>query len=101
MERVDSNSSVESLFTSSLDNVLVGANSSGFEGFGRQLLVLVGNEMAAEGEVVDRGLLSSEIVDSDLGVGDTTVVSRLGEPKCKQAVFTSRVERYRANVSIR
>jgi len=34
VERVDPDPQVESLFTSSLDNVLVGTNSSGFESFG-------------------------------------------------------------------
>jgi co-chaperonin GroES (HSP10) len=71
---------VESLFTGSLDNVLVGANSSSLQSLGGQLLVLVGNEMATEGEVVDIGPLSSQIKDSNLGVGDTTIVSGLGEP---------------------
>jgi len=71
---------VESLFTGSLDNVLVGANSSSLQSLGGQLLVLVGNEMATEGKVVDIGPLSSQIKDSNLGVGDTTIVSGLGEP---------------------
>lgn len=83
VEGVDSDSHVEGLFTGSLDDVLVGANSGSLESLGRELLVLVGNEMAAEGEVIDGGLLSTEIVDSDLWVGNTTVVSRLGEPECK------------------
>ncbi len=35
--------------------------------------------MAAEGEIIDGCSLSAEIVDTDLRVGDTTVVPRLGE----------------------
>jgi len=66
---------VERLLSCSLDNVLVGTNTSGLEGLGGELLIFVRDEMTAEGEVVDRGLLSSEIIDSDLGLGDTTVVS--------------------------
>jgi len=34
--------------------------------------------MAAEGELVDVGTLTAKIENSDLGVGDTTVVPRLG-----------------------
>lgn len=45
---------------------------------GRKLLVLVGNEMDTEGEVVDTGALASEVEDLDLRVGDTTVETRLG-----------------------
>jgi hypothetical protein len=75
VERVNPDPQVESLLSGSLDNVLVGANSSSFESFRRKLLVLVRDEMATEGEVVDIGPLSSQVEDSDLGVGNTTVVS--------------------------
>jgi len=34
--------------------------------------------MAAEGELVDRGALTTQVEDTDLGVGDTTVVPTLG-----------------------
>ena len=55
------------------NDILVGANTGGFEGLGGQLLVLVGDEVNAEGEVIDVGLLTSQIEDTDLGVGNTTV----------------------------
>lgn len=79
VEGVDPDTHVEGLLTGVLDNVLVGTDTGGFESFGGKLLVLVGNKVATEGEVVDRSLLSTKIVDPDLGVGDTTVVPRLGE----------------------
>lgn len=79
MEGVDSHTEMERFFAGSLDNVLVGADTSGLEGFRGQLLVLVRDEVAAEGEVIDGCPLSAQVVDSDLGVGDTTVVPRLGE----------------------
>lgn len=69
---------MEGFLTGVLDNVLVGTDTGGFESFGGKLLVLVGNKVATEGEVIDRSLLSTKIVDPDLGVGDTTVVPRLG-----------------------
>ena len=71
---------MESFLSGGLHNVLVGANSGSLKSLGRKLLVLVRNEMAAEGEVIDGSLLSSEIIDSDLGIGDTSVVSGLWEP---------------------
>lgn len=58
-------------------NVLVGANTGSLEGLGGDLLILVGDEVNAEGELVDVGLLATEIEDANLGVGDTTVEARL------------------------
>ena len=80
VERVDTDAHVERFLAGRLDNVLVGANTGGFQRLGRELFVFVRNQVAAEGEVVDGCALAAEIVDSDLGVGDTTVVPRLGEP---------------------
>lgn len=69
---------VETLLTRVLDEVLVGANTGGLEGLGAQLLILVGDEVDAEREVVDVSLLAAKIEDANLGVGDTTVEARLG-----------------------
>ena len=69
---------METLLATVLDEVLVGANTGGLEGLGAQLLILVGDEVDAEREVVDVGTLAAEIEDPDLGVGDTTVEARLG-----------------------
>ena len=66
VEGVNSDPQVEGVLSGGLDDVLVGTNSSSLEGLGGDLLVLVGDEVAAEGEVVDGGLLSSKIEDSDL-----------------------------------
>jgi hypothetical protein len=63
---VDSDPQVESLLSGGLDDVLVGTNSGGLERLRGDLLVLVRDEMAAEGEVVDGRLLSAEIENSDL-----------------------------------
>jgi hypothetical protein len=54
-------------------DILVGANAGGFESLGGQLLVLVGDHVHAQREVIDVGLLTSQIEDTDLGVGNTTV----------------------------
>jgi len=79
VERVDPYAEVERLLASRLHNVLVGADTGGLESLRGELLILVRNEMAAEGEVVDRSLLASKIKDTDFGVGNTTVVPRFGE----------------------
>ena len=78
VEGVGSDTEVETLLTGVLDEVLVGANTGGLESLGAQLFILVGDEVNAEREVIDVRLLSAEIKNSDLGVGDTTVESRLG-----------------------
>ena len=57
--------------------VLVGANTGSLEGLRGDLLILVGDEVNAERELVDVGLLATEIEDANLGVGDTTVEARL------------------------
>lgn len=69
---------VETFLSGVLDEVLVGADTGSLEGFGAQLLILVGDEVDAEREVVDIGTLATEIEDANLGVGDTTVEARLG-----------------------
>jgi hypothetical protein len=65
--RVGTDSQVEGILaTTGLDHVLVGANTGGFKSLGTQLLVLVGDEVNAEGELIDTSTLAAEIEDSDL-----------------------------------
>jgi hypothetical protein len=78
MVGVDTDTEMETFLSGNLDEVLVGANTGGFEGLGGQLLVLVGDEVNAEREVVDAGLLATEIEDADLGVRYTAVEPALG-----------------------
>lgn len=59
-------------------NVLVGADTGGFEGFGGQLLVLVGDHVDAEREFIDVGTLAPQIENADFGIGDTAVEAGLG-----------------------
>src|SRR5271170_4449367 len=61
-----SHSHVESILTTNLRKVFVGANTTGFKGFGGQLLILVGNQMHAERELVHTSLLTTQIKDTDL-----------------------------------
>jgi hypothetical protein len=57
---------------------LVGADAGRLESLGAQLLVLVRDEVDTQREVIDAGLLATEVEDADLGVGDTAVEARLG-----------------------
>jgi hypothetical protein len=59
-------------------DILVGANTGGFESLGGQLLVLVGDQVDTGGEVVHVGLLTTKIEDTNLRVGNTTVEPGLG-----------------------
>lgn len=78
MVGVDADTEMETFLSGNLDEVLVGANTGGLESLGGQLLVLVGDQVDAEREVVDVGLLATEVEDADLGVGYTTVEPALG-----------------------
>lgn len=77
VEGVSADTKVEAFFSGVFDQVLVGANTSGLKGLGTQLLILVGDQVDTEGEVVDVGALAAKIENSDFGVGNTTVVLRL------------------------
>jgi hypothetical protein len=61
-----------------IGDILVGTNTGGFQSLRGELFIFVGDEVNAEGEVVDVGLLTSQIEDTDLGVGNTTVEPGLG-----------------------
>lgn len=54
-------------------DVLVGTDTGSFEGFGGKLFVFVGDHVDAQREVVHRGLLTTQVEDTNLGVGNTTV----------------------------
>ncbi len=56
---------------------LVGADTSGFQGFGRKLFILVRDEMNAERELVNVGLLATQVVDPDLRIRDTATEAGL------------------------
>jgi hypothetical protein len=87
--RVGADAEMETFLSCNLDEVLVGANTGGLESLRGQLLVLVGDQVDAEGEVVDAGLLATEIEDADLGVGYTTVEPALGVLKPSQSAIPS------------
>ena len=61
-----------------IEDLLVGADASGFEGFRGQLLVLVGDHVDAEGEFIDVGTFAAQIENADFGIGNTAVEAGLG-----------------------
>ena len=66
VERVHTNPQVERVFAGSLCYILVSANTGSLERFTRELLILVGDKVTAEGELIDRSTLPAEVKDTDL-----------------------------------
>ena len=66
VEGVDADPQVEGVLAGGLGDVLVGANTSCFESLAGELLVLIGDKVAAEGELVHRGTLAAKIEDTNL-----------------------------------
>jgi hypothetical protein len=77
VEWMGTDSHVETVLSSNLDHVLVGANTGGFESLRRELFILVGDEMDAEWELVDTSTLTAQIEDTNLWVWDTSVEAGL------------------------
>jgi len=74
---VETNAHVESVFADMLEHVLVHNNTSGFHTFGTQLLLLTAHQVDAQREIVGGGAAFTDIKDGDLGIGNTTQVTRL------------------------
>ena len=69
---------MEGVLSGGLGDVLVGADASSFECLARELFVFVGDEVSAEGEVIDGSTLSAQVEDPDLIL--TSVTSGKSEP---------------------
>jgi hypothetical protein len=57
--------------------MLVNGHTAGLESLGRDLLLLVTDQVSDKGKLIDRSLLGTDIKDADLGLGHTTAVPRL------------------------
>jgi hypothetical protein len=68
---------METFLSGNLDQVLVGTNTGSLKSLRAQLLILVGNQVDAQWELIDVCTLSAQVEDSDLGIRDTTVEPRL------------------------
>jgi hypothetical protein len=77
VEGVSTHAEVETVLTAVLGEGLVGGDTAGLKSLRGELLELIGDKVDDEGEVLDAGPLVTDVVDTDLGVGDTTAVPRL------------------------
>ena len=75
---MDTASHVEVILAHVLGQILVASDTTGLQCFGGDLLDLIGHDVHDEGEVGGGGFLAADVVDADLGIGDTTVVAGLG-----------------------
>ena len=71
MEGVNPNPQVEGILAGELGHVLVAGNSRRLESLAGNVFLLPGDEVDAEGELVDALLLHADVIDSDLRVGHT------------------------------
>lgn len=77
MEGMGADADVVSVLSDRLGQVLVDGNTAGLKSLGRNLLLLVADQMGHEGEEIDGGLLVANVKDLDLGFWYTTAVPRL------------------------
>jgi hypothetical protein len=77
VERVSTASDVVTFLTGSFHQVLVTGDTSGFKSAGSQLLLLVRDKVGNERELINRSLLGSAIINSDLSIRDTAAEARL------------------------
>lgn len=68
MVGVHTHTQVEVILADDLGHVLVHDDTSSFQRFGRELFLLTRAQVHAQREVVDGGILSANIVDTNLGV---------------------------------
>jgi len=78
VERMDAETHVESVLAHELHHVLVGADTRGFQGLGGELFILVGDHVDAKWELIDARLLATQVVNTDLRIGDTSAKPGLG-----------------------
>lgn len=76
VEGMEPHADVELIFTAILDEVLVTADTSGFQRLRTELFVFIGDEVHTQREIVHSRLLPAEIEDTDLGVWHTAAETR-------------------------
>jgi len=77
VERVHSATDVVTLLTGVLHKVLVAGHTGGLKSASRKLFLLARHQMAHKGEGINVGLLGTAVENSDLGIRNTSQVSRL------------------------
>jgi len=77
VEGVGADADVVGVLSDRLGQVLVDGDAAGLEGLGRDLLLLVADQVGDKWEEIDGGLLVSDVEDLDLGFRHTAAVPRL------------------------
>lgn len=90
---MQSHADVELILAAVLHQVFVAANTTGFQSFGAELFIFIGDEMNAQWEVLDECSFSAQIEDANLGVGNTTTETRFRV----RLVFTVAITKKRKN----
>jgi hypothetical protein len=75
---MDTDTHVEVILTGNLADILVGSNTGSFQGFTGNLFTFVRDQVDTEGEFITSCLLTTQVENTDLGVGDTTTETGLG-----------------------
>jgi len=78
MERVHSDPQVESILSSKLCHVLVASNAGSFQCLTRHIFLLPTYQMDTERKLIYTFLLHADIINSDLGIRNTTTETGLG-----------------------
>jgi hypothetical protein len=79
VEWVSANADMVRILPCELGQVLVAGNASSFKCFGGQLFLFIGHHVSNKGERVYRSFLSTNIVNTDFWVWNTTAEARLDE----------------------
>lgn len=69
---------MESILRDEFNQIFVSSNTGSFQGFRGDLFLFIRNDVNDVREFFNGGFLSTRVVDSDSGIGDTSVVSGLG-----------------------
>jgi len=77
MEGMDADANVVSVLTNGVGQVLVHGNATRLQCLGRDLLLLVADQVGDEGEEIDGGTLGADVVNLDLGLRYTATVAGL------------------------
>jgi len=78
VEGMHADAEMERVLSGCLAYILVGTNTGGFKGLGRNLLILVRDEVGTEREVVNASALATQVEDADLWIWHTTIIPGFG-----------------------
>jgi hypothetical protein len=76
--RVHTASHMEGIFTCLFGHVLVGGDTGCFQGVGGNLFFLPRDHMDGLREFIANGFLTADVIGTDFGLGNTSVITRFG-----------------------